>query len=388
MTATTHAATAAPRGAAVRVRALGPKDSLRGFIDVQWRINLPDPQWIPPLPRLILKQKLRKHPFHKHSDVQYFVAERGDEVVGRIAAIQNRRYNEFHGDRVGFFGLFESVDDPAVAAALLDAAAGWLRGRGLEVMRGPMSFSTNEEIQSPGVLVEGFDTPPVMAMTHNPTYYPALMEAAGMEKSKDLLAFWIIPNIPDRLQRGVQRLMEKEDFTLRPVRMKELKAEIARVFEVYNSAWERNWGFVPMTEDEFNYVAGDFKQIVDPDLCLIAEKNGEPIGFGLTLPDINQAFKHLRDGRLFPLGLLKLLYHQRKIRTTRIITLGMKPGYQTSGIGAAIYTETMRVGMRKGYLAGEASWILEDNILMVRPIENLGAKQYKRWRIYDRKLQG
>jgi hypothetical protein len=268
----------------------------------------------------------------------------------------------------------------------MESAAAWLKERGLDTMRGPMSFSTNEEIQSPGILVEGFDTPPVMAMSHNPPYYQRLMEGAGMEKSKDLLAFWIIPNIPERLERGVQKLMDKEAFTLRPVRMKELKAEIGRIFSVYNSAWERNWGFVPMTEDEFNYVANDFKQIVDPDLCLIAEKDGEPIGFGLTLPDINQAFKHLRDGRLFPFGLLKFLYHQKKVRTTRIITLGMKPGYQTSGIGAAIYMTTMKVGMRKGYVAGEASWILEDNLLMVRPIESLGAKQYKRWRIFDRTL--
>jgi GNAT superfamily N-acetyltransferase len=386
MTATTHAATAAPRGAAVRVRPLGPKDSLKQFIDLQWRINLPDPQWIPPLPRLFMKQKLRKHPFLQHAAVQLFVAERGGEVVGRIAAVHNKRYNDFHEDRVGFFGLFESEEDQAVADALLNAAAAWLKERGLETMRGPMSFSTNEEIQSPGLLVEGFDTPPVMAMSHNPPYYQRLMEGAGMEKSKDLLAYWIIPTFPERLERGVKRLMEKEEFTLRPVRMKELKAEIARIFSVYNSAWERNWGFVPMTEDEFNYVANDFKQIVDPDLCLIAEKDGEPIGFGLTLPDINQAFKHLRDGRLFPLGLLKFLYYQKKVRTTRIITLGMKPGYQTSGIGAAIYFTTMQVGVRKGYTAGEASWILEDNILMTRPIESLGAKQYKRWRIFDRTL--
>jgi GNAT superfamily N-acetyltransferase len=385
MTATPSAATAAPRGAAVRVRPLGPKDSLKSFIDLQWRINLPDPQWIPPLPRMILKQKLRKHPFLQHSLVQLFVAERDGVAVGRIAAIQNRRYNEFHGDRVGFFGLFECEDDPAAASALLDAAAAWLREHGLDVMRGPMSFSTNEEIQSPGILIDGFDTPPVMATTHNPRYYQRLLEDAGMEKAKDLLAFWIpSPDAPERLERGVERLMRKDDFTLRPVRMKQLKEEIARIFSVYNSAWERNWGFVPMTEAEFNYVANDFKQIVDPDLCLIAEKDGEPIGFGLTLPDINQALKHLRDGRLFPFGLLKLLYHQRKIRTTRIITLGMKPGYQTSGIGAAIYLTTMHVGKRKGYTAGEASWILEDNILMVRPLESLGATAYKRWRIYDR----
>jgi GNAT superfamily N-acetyltransferase len=387
MTAITSAETAAPRGAAVRVRPLGPKDSLKSFIDLQWRINLPDPQWIPPLPRMILKQKLKKHPFHQHSPVQLFVAVRDGAVVGRIAAIQNKRYNEFHGDKVGFFGLFECEDDPAVASALLDAAAAWLRERGLEVMRGPMSFSTNEEIQSPGILIDGFDTPPVMATSHNPPYYQALMEGAGLEKSKDLLAFWIpSAESTERLERGVSRLKQREGFTLRSVRMKELKAEIKRIFSVYNSAWERNWGFVPMTEEEFNYVANDFKQIVDPDLCLIAEKDGEPIGFGLTLPDINQAFKHLRDGRLFPLGIFKLLYHQRKIRTARVITLGMKPQYQTSGIGAALYLETLHVGKRKGYVAAEASWILEDNILMVRPLESLGATAYKRWRIYDQAL--
>jgi GNAT superfamily N-acetyltransferase len=372
----------------VRIREIPHGASLKPFVELSWKVNAGDPQWVPPL-RMALEPVLdrKKHPFHQHADVAYFLAERGAEVVGRVAAVVNHQYNTFHDDRTGFFGFFESIDDAAVAQALLDAAAEWLRARGRDVMRGPMNFSTNDEFSSPGVLIDGFDTPPVVMMSHNPRYYGRLMDAAGMEKAKDLVAYWIGPDIPERLRNAMARLAQRAGVTIRSVRMKDLKSEVAKVQDVYNAAWSRNWGFVPMTEGEFNHMAKEMKPVVDPDLVLLAEKaDGEPIGFLLALPDLNRAFKHLRDGKLLPFGVFKFLWHKRKIDTARILTLGLKPGYQHLGLGAAMYTRLLQIGVEKGYKAAEGSWILEDNHEMCVALEKLGADKYKRYRVYDRVL--
>ncbi|HEX2092122.1 MAG TPA: hypothetical protein VHG28_06950, partial [Longimicrobiaceae bacterium] len=375
--------------AGLRVREIAPGEPLRRFVELSWTVNARDPNWVPPL-RMVLNTLLdrKKHPFHRHADVAYFLAERGGETVGRIAAIVNHRHNEFHGERTGFFGLFESVDDPEVARALLDAVAGWLRARGMETMRGPFNLSTNDELHSPGVLIEGFDTPPVVMMGHNPSYYGALMEAAGLGKAKDLVAYWVAGNqAPKQLVRGVERLSRREGWRIRSVNMKRFQEEVAVAMEVYNSAWERNWGFVPMTEAEFENLAREFRLVVDPDLALIAENAaGEPIGFMLSLPDLNQALRPLRDGRLFPFGVFRFLWAKRKIHTLRLMTLGLKPGYQQSGIGAAMYLRTFQVGAQKGYTTAEGSWILEDNHRMRQAMENIGARVYKTYRIYETPL--
>ena len=384
-------APSAPPGTAapLRVREIAPGEPLGPFVELSWKVNARDPNWVPPL-RMVLNALLdrRKHPFHQHAEVAYFLAERGGEAVGRIAAIVNHRSNEFHGDRVGFFGLFESVDDPEVARALLDRAAAWLRERGMEVMRGPFNLSTNDELYSPGVLVEGFGTPPMVMMGHNPPYYRALMEAAGMTRAKDLVAYWKADSgAPQRLVDGVERMAKREGWRVRSLDVKRFREEVGRVMEVYNSAWERNWGFVPMTEAEFENMAREFKPVVDPELCLIAETEaGEPIGFLLGLPDLNQAIRPLRDGRLFPFGIFRFLWARRKIRTLRVLTLGLKPGYQQSGIGAAMYLRVFQEGARKGYQNGEASWILEDNLRMRQALEKAGAVAYKTYRVYERAL--
>ncbi len=369
----------------LRVREIAPGDSLRPFIDLAWKTNAGDPNWVPPL-RMAVEPLLdrRKHPFHRHAEVAYFLAERGGEAVGRVAAIVNRAHNDYHGDTVGFFGFFESVDDPAVAGALLDAAAGWLRARGRTVMRGPMNFSTNEEC---GLLVDGFDSPPTIMMTHNPRFYGALLEGAGMEKARDLLAYWIPGGrVPERLVRGAERIARRDRVRVRTLRMDRLDEEIRIIERVYNAAWNRNWGFVPMTAAEFAAMAKDLKPVADPDLCLIAEVDGEAVGFSLALPDLNQALKHLPDGRLFPFGLLKLLWHKRKIDVARLITLGFTPEYQKAGLGTLLYLKTFETGIRKGYRGAEASWILEDNWEMRRAIERIGAYVVKTYRIYDRAL--
>ena len=381
-------AAAPPAARDVRIREIPRGASMKPFIDLSWKINAADPQWVPPL-RMALEPVLDrdKHPFHQHADVAYFLAERGTEVVGRVAACVNHQYNQYHDDRLGFFGFFECVDDAGVAGALLDTAAQWLRARGRDRMRGPMNFSTNDEFSSPGVLIDGFDTPPTVMMSHNLPYYAGLMDAAGMEKAKDLVAYWIPDRIPERLRNAMERLAQRAGVNIRSVRMKDLQAEVRRVQEVYNAAWSQNWGFVPMTEAEFNHMAKEMKPVVDADLVLLAEKaDGEPIGFLLALPDLNRAFKHLPDGRLFPFGLFKFLWQKRKIDTARLLTLGLKPGYQHLGLGAAMYTRLLQIGVAKGYTGAEGSWILEDNHEMCTALEKLGATMNKRYRVYDRVL--
>jgi GNAT superfamily N-acetyltransferase len=370
---------------AVRVREIAPGESLKPFIDLAWTINRRDPHWVPPL-RSSLTTALdrKKHPFHRHAEVAYLLAERDGRAVGRIAAVVNHLHNEFHEDRTGFFGLFECEDGPATARALIAAAADWLRRRGMDRIRGPLSLSTNEEIASPGVLVEGFDSRPFVMMSHNPPYYARLLEEAGLEKAKDLFAFWL-PGVapPERLVRGVERALEREGAVIRSLDLRRFDAEIDVIKRVYNAAWSRNWGFVPMTDAEFDHMAKEFRPVVDPDLCLIAEVRGEPVGFSLALPDLNHALRHIPDGRLFPFGIFRFLWHRRTIRGARILTLGLKPGYQHLGLGAACYLRTWQVGLAKGYDHGEASWILEDNLPMVRPLERLGARVYKRYRIFE-----
>lgn len=370
--------------APVRVRELAAGEPLARFIDVAWRINARDRHWVPPLRRDV-KELLdrRRHPFHRHADVAYFLAERGGEAVGRIAAIVNHRHNEFHGERTGFFGFFESEDDPEVAAALITAACDWLAARGMERVRGPTNFSTNEEC---GLLVEGFDSAPAVMMTHNPPYYAALLEGQGFHKAKDLLAYWLDEaRPPERLVRGVERVQQRSGVVIRSLDMRRFQDEVAAVKAVYNSGWAPNWGFVPMTDAEFEFMARKLKPVVDPELCLMAEANGEVVGFSLTLPDFNQALKHV-NGRLFPFGLIRLLWESRRIRGVRILTLGLKPGYRRLGIDAALYLRTWQVGTGKGHMTGEASWILEDNWEMRRALEKMGARLRKTYRIYERPL--
>ena len=254
-------------------------------------------------------------------------------------------------------------------------------------MLGPTNFSTNDEFVSPGVLIDGFDRPPLIMMGHNPAYYQRLAEGAGLTKAKDLLAYrFTDPNPPERVVRGVERLLKRSDIHIRPVDLKRFQQEVAIIKDVYNAAWQRNWGFVPMTDAEFDHLAKELRPVVDPDLALIAEADGEPVGFCLALPDLNQALAKLPNGRLFPFGIFRLLWEKRKIRGMRVITLGMKPGFQHQGLGAALYLRAWQTGATKGYTYAEASWILEDNLEMRRPMETAGAEAYKTYRIYERPL--
>ncbi len=359
------------------------------FIHFPYALYKDDPHWVPPL---VMERRdfldPKKNPWFEFGTVELFLARRNGRVMGRIAAVNDPHYNDFHGTKHGFFGMFECVDDPAVARGLFDAAAQWCRAQGFTSFMGPVNFSTNYECFT---LIEGFDAPPVLLMPYNPRYYPALYDACGFGKAKDLYAWELSSHVapPERVVRIAEKIRAREGITVRPVRMKELEVEIQRIKEIYNSAWEKNWGFVPMTEREFDHLARDLKQIAVPDLILIAEVKGEPVAFSMTLPDANVAFK-AAGGRLtkwgLPIGLVKLVLASRRIKRLRLVTLGIKPGYRRRGLDAILYLDTLRTARQLGYSGGEISWTLEDNDLVNRAIESMGGRKYKTYRMYERPL--
>ena len=382
------ASTASAARGAVEVRPGVSRADRARFIDMQWRIYADDPNWVPPL-RMAVRDLLNpsRHPFHQHAEVQCFLALRDGDVVGRICAVVNHRSNEFHDERVGTFGLFETIDDEDVARVLLDTAAGWLRERGMHVMRGPMNLSTNDELYSPGVLIEGFDSPPLVMMAHTPRYYQKLLEGNGLQKARDLISYWVdAPEPPPRLQRMYDRLTRMDGVRIRTIDMSRLDDEIDLILQIYNSAWERNWGFVPFTEAEIRHLAKELKPVVAPELCPLVFVNDEPVAFALALPDFNQVLHRLKDGRLLPFGIFKLLWHRRNINQTRVLTLGIKPGYRNRGFDAAMIAHIIIEAGKLGKQRGECSWILEDNVEMRNGIERAGGYEYKRYRVYEKQL--
>lgn len=359
------------------------------FIRLPYSIYKGDPNFVP---HLEMERRdfmdPRKHPFFEFGEVEFFLARRDGKVVGRIAAVNNPRYNEFHETNVGFFGLFECINDAGVARALLEKAAEWLRAKGFTSVLGPMSYSTNGEV---GLLIEGFNTPPAIMTTYNPPWYAALLEANGFTKAKDLFAWELSSSTPppEKVARIAEKIRQREGVTVRPVNLKQFDTEVARVKAMYNSAWEKNWGFVPMTEHEFDHLARDLKQMVRPELALVAEVKGEPVGFALTIPDANEALK-AANGRLttfgLPIGLAKLLLASRRIRRLRLVLLGTVEGYRRRGLDAILYLDTLNKARELGYEGGEISWTLEDNHLVNRAIESMGGKQSKRYRVYEKPL--
>lgn len=337
--------------------------------------------------KLLLSRE--KNPFFEHAQAEYFLAERNGEVVGRIAAISNRLHNDTHHDKVGFFGFFESIDDQAVADALFDKAAEWCRARGHDVMRGPASFSTNDEC---GLLVDGFDKPPTIMTPHNPPYYIRLLDAAGFAKAKDLLMYeggsmehFVVP--PERLSRAVEIMMQRAGVTFRPLDMRDFKAEVERVKVLYNACWEKNWGFIPMTDKEIDHLAVQFKPVVVPDQVVFAMKDGREIGFSLALPDFNVVFQKNRNGRMFPV-VLKLLWalKREKIRRARVLLLGVLPEYRGKGIDSALYHWIWTKSGDHGMYWAEGGWLLEDNPAIRLGLEKMTFTHYKTYRLYDKKI--
>jgi GNAT superfamily N-acetyltransferase len=327
-----------------------------------------------------------KNPFFEHAEAEYFVASGAGGLLGRVAAIKNDAHGQVHPEErdVGFFGLFESVDDQAVAEALLDAAGSWLRSRGLGVMRGPMNFSTNDDC---GLLVDGFDTPPVVMMPHNPPYYAPLLERAGFVKAMDLLAYQGgHDTVPERLRVASAKLAERYRITLRALDMKHFWQDVDLVKQLYNQAWEKNWGFIPMTDAEMDHLAGQLKPVVVPDLVVFAYIGERLVGFAIALPDFNVALRSNRSGRLVPFGLFRILWNKRKIRRARIITLGVLAEYRRTGVDAMMYEWIWSHALARGMPWGESSWILETNAAMRNALERIGFSVYKTYRVFDRRL--
>jgi GNAT superfamily N-acetyltransferase len=359
------------------------------FIRFPWQIYENDPAWVPPL---LLERKefldRAKHPFYEHGDAALFLARSGGRIVGRIMASDDPNYNALHQSNVGCFGLLDCVNDRAVAAALYAAAAHWLRAKGRDEIMGPIDYSTNYVC---GLLVEGFEFPPTLLTSHNPPYYAALLEGLGFTKTMDFYAWWFSEpaRAAARLRRLATALKKRHAVTIRPLDMKNFKAESSRLREIYNEAWKDNWGFVAFTENEFDFMAKELKQLVVPEFTLVAEIGGEPVGFILCVPDINVAFRKI-NGRLtsygLPIGLAKLLYHKSRIRTARLIALGVKPKYRRGGIAEMLVLRIIEDAMIKRGFTGELSMTLENNHLINRFLAAIGAQRYKTYRIYRRAL--
>jgi len=359
------------------------------FIKFQWRIYANDPAWVPPL---IIERKTflnrNRHPFYKHGDAALFLARRDGEIVGRIMASDDPNYNALHQSNVGCFGLFECIDDPDVASTLFQAAADWLRKNGRTEIMGPIDYSTNYVC---GLLIDGFQFAPTILTAHNPPYYRELIESCGFAKEKDWYAWWFADpaKAAKRLRRLAERFRKRCPVTLRPGNLKNIREESRRLRQIYNQAWEKNWGFVPFTEAEFEFMTNEMKPLLVPEFTWIAEIGNEPIGFTLCLPDINVALRHV-NGRLtrfgLPIGLIKLLYYKRLIRKGRLIALGVVEKYRHAGIAEMLVLRIMEETMIKRGITGELSMTLEDNVMINRFVEAIGAQRYKTYRIFKRTL--
>jgi GNAT superfamily N-acetyltransferase len=376
--------------ASITIREISSSRDKKAFVRYLWDVYRADPLWVPPLvmDRLKLIDEA-KNPFYQHANAKWFLAEENGKIVGRIGALINDAYNDLHQEKTGWFGFFECKHSQEVANALFAKSEEWLRGQGMTQLLGPANPSSNDEF---GLLVDGFDRPPVMLMTYNPPYYAELIERAGYVKAKDLYAYLISQKTSrtPKLERVVKAMQERSKITIRAFDTKQFDREIGLIKKLYNSAWQKNWGFVPFTDAEIDFMAKDLKQIYDPDVVLFAEKDGETVGFSLSLPDINQAFtagRRAPKGVMnLPIGVFSLLSKKKAIDTVRILVLGVLPELRGRGIDAMLYWETMERALKKGYMFGEASWVLEDNEPMNRAAALMQGERYKTYRIYGKQL--
>lgn len=372
----------------LRIEQVTDRKGLLEFVQFPFGLYRGDPNWVPPF---IEERRdffdTAKNPFFEHARCQLFLARRSGELAGTVGAVVDDNHNAVHQERMGAFGFFESIEDPTVAGALLQAAEEWVRAQGMTVMRGPLNFSTNQEC---GLLIDGFDEPPMVMMTYNPPYYQRLIEGCGYHKAMDLFAYIadldeVLRSAPAKAFRVPQKVAQKEGIRVRKADLRHFDREIRLAKEVYNRAWMRNWGFVPMTEREFDHLAVNLKPWLDPNLMFIAETQyGKPIGVSVALPDLHQPLQWSGGGHMLPLGLLKFVWHKRKVNQIRLLIMGVVEEYRSQGIDAIFYLETARAAQARGHKRVEASWILENNTMMNRIIERLGGKRYKTYRIYER----
>ena len=364
---------------------------LKVFASFPWVVYREDPYWVPPIYSEHVKFLSPEHnPYFEHAKAEYFLAKRGEQIVGTIMVTTNDLFNEFQDLNYGFFGLFEVLEDPEAAAALLNTAQAWAREAGHDKLLGPAQFSTNDEI---GLLVDGFDDAPRLLMTYNPRRYESYLEAAGFKKAMDLYAYAVKVedvwnNFPEKVLRVTKKVQQRRNLIIRPVNMKEYYNEVGRIKKIYNASWERNWGFVPFTDREIDNLAEQLKPFIDPDLAIFVEREGEPIGFGIGLPDLNQplrkAYPTPKSWETFTL--LKLLWNwkvRRSVEWIRIWALGVLPDYRGLGIDSLMYLELAEQARRKGYVWAEMSWILEINDMISRGIRLMGGEIYKTYRVYE-----
>lgn len=370
-----------------------PED-LMTFIAFPWEVYQDDPYWVPPL---VSERKAfldpEKNPFFEHAKARYFLARRNGKVVGTIAAFTNELYNQFQETNVGFFGFFEVLDDPEAAEALLSTAVDWVRAAKHESIIGPAQFSTNDEV---GLLVDGFNDSPRILMTYNPPRYQTYLENAGFQNAMNLWAYAMKiehfrEQIPEKLIRVAEKVRVRKELNIRKVDMKHFDKEVEKIKVIYNRSWARNWGFVPMTDSEIEKLAEQLRPILDPEIVVVAEREGETVGFGLSLPDLNQPLRlaYPKPTTNETITMLKLAWHwkvRRRVDWMRVFALGVLPEYRGLGIDALMYYETAKAAFRRGYKWAEMSWILENNEMMNRSIRMLGGEVYKTYRMYEKKV--
>jgi GNAT superfamily N-acetyltransferase len=371
----------------MKIETVTDKQGLKTFIQFPWKVYDSSSYWVPPLLQEMHFILGNKNPFFEHAESSYFLARKNGDVVGRIAAIVDHNHTDYHNERTGFFGFFECLPDmPGAAEGLLDAAAQWLKDRTMEAMQGPMNPSTNDEC---GFLLEGFDSSPMIMMPYTPPYYLEYMEQCGLRKAKDLYAYILSTDefvSKDRLERLSERIVARTPgLVIRHANMSNFAHELEVVKDIYNSAWSKNWGFVPMTDEEIDSMAKRLKPLLVAELLIIAEIDGDPAAFFMVVPDYNQVLSKM-NGRLMPFGFLKFLWYSRKITDLRGMTLGVKEKYRKKGIEGLLYLESFRTGRKKGYKRAELSWVLEDNVLMQKGCELMGGKLYKKYRIFEKKI--
>jgi GNAT superfamily N-acetyltransferase len=374
----------------LEVREVHNRADVNRFVETPWPIYAEDPHWVPPL-RIEVKEFLdrRKHAFYRHGDATQFIAVRGPQTVGRILVSDDPLYNQQSGENVGCFGMFECVDDRPAAHALLDAAAAWLRARGRNAMRGPIDYSMNYQC---GLLIDGFDTPPRIMMNHNRRYYAGLLESWGLQKARDLYAWWFVDpmDLIAKWKTRAERLARRSRVVIRPFRNDDFDAEVARCQTVYNAAQWDLWGSVKLTEAEYHYMARRLHRTALAEQVLLAEIDGQVVGVAITLPDIHEAIRQL-DGRLtrfgLPIGLARLLWRKRHIRTARMIVLDVLKEYRRRGIAEQLILQTLDYGKNVlGYTGAELSWTQEDNHSVNRTIEAVGGRRYKTYRVFEKAL--
>lgn len=364
-------------------------ERIKEFIDFPHDLYKGDPNYVAEI-FLAMKDhhNPKRNPYFKHSSVNYWIAKKDGKIVGRICASINNKYNEFHQSNVGFFGFFDSINDPEVAKSLLEKAEQHCREQGADRILGPANFTTNDTAT---MLVEGFDSPPVVQMTYNYPYYQSLVEGFGYEKEMDLFAYYIptstVSEKSMRLSSMLKDRLKTKGITFRNIDKSKWKSEVEGIRENYKSAWEKNWGFVPPTNDEFDFIAEGLKLVVDERFALVAEQNGKMVGFAVALPNINEIMINSKRGRLLPFHIFNLLFKKSKTKIVRVILLGVIESHRKLGIEGVFYGHLIEEAKKANMVAGEASWILENNQMMNQGAQNLGGTAYKRYRIYGKNLR-